>query len=168
MTRIAIAVWEQRLEAAYRADPFHALRKNIESVRPDEWDVKPPRTGDQKEGSLAGDELSICDLAIHAGGPKYMYANRAFGDARLEWTDITLPASRDMATVLAWMDEGHQHLVEGLAALQDDALLLEQRPAPWRTPMRVVALLGIIINHDVYHSGEINRQRGLIRHSGWG
>ncbi len=167
MPRIAIAVWEQRLEAAYRADPFHALRKNIESVLPEEWDLKPSRASVQKEGALGHDELSICDLAIHAGGPKYMYANRAFGDAKLAWPDIKLPSSREMAAVLAWMDEGQRALTEGLAALQDDAVLVEERPAPWNLPLRIDLLLGIVINHDLYHSGEINRQRALIRYSGW-
>ena len=44
------------------------------------------------------------------------------------------------------------------------------RETPWRTParMRRDHLLTIVMNHDVYHSGEINRQRALIRGAqGW-
>jgi hypothetical protein len=167
VTRIAIAVWELRLEAAYRADPFHALRKNIESVLPEEWDLKPSKASAPKEGALGPDELSICDQAFHVGGAKFMYANRIFGDADIDWSDITPPASHDMAVVLVWLDEGHRALAAGLAALQDDAVLLEERPAPWRLPLRIELLLGIVINHDLYHSGEINRQRALIRYSCW-
>jgi uncharacterized damage-inducible protein DinB len=167
MTRIAIAVWEQRLEAAYRADPFHAFRKNIESVLPEEWDLDPSKASVQKDGGLGPDELSICDQALHAGGAKFMYANRIFGKADIDWPDIQPPASRDMPAVLAWLDEGHRALAEGLASLQDDTVLLGERPAPWRLPVRIEALLGIVINHDLYHSGEINRQRALIRYSGW-
>lgn len=167
MTRVAITFWEQRLEAAYRGDPIHSLCKNLESVLPEEWDLKPAPASAPKEGVPYDDQLSICDLAIHAGGPKFMYANRAFEDAKLEWHQIKVPASREIPVVLAWIEEGHRHLVEGLAGLQDDAALLEERPSHWNQPVRVELLLGIIINHDIYHSGEINRQRALIRYSGW-
>jgi uncharacterized damage-inducible protein DinB len=35
-------------------------------------------------------------------------------------------------------------------------------------PMPVREFVTIMINHDLYHSGEINRQRALIRGSdGW-
>ena len=97
-----------------------------------------------------------------------MYADRAFGDARMEWSDIKLPAARDKESLLGWLDEGHQLLVDGLTALTDDAELEAERPAPWRLPMRRDHLLSIIINHDLYHSGEINRQRALLRGAkGW-
>ena len=153
------------MEAAYRADPFHALRRNVESVRPDEWDVRPAEWSKDEFGEQP--ELSICDSTLHIAGAKFMYADRAFGDASLEWADIALPP-RDMPSVLAWLDEGHSLIARGLAALEDDAELEAERPAPWRVPMRRDALLGIIINHDLYHSGEINRQRALMRGAvGW-
>jgi uncharacterized damage-inducible protein DinB len=166
MTRTAIDVWTLRLEAAYRADPFHALRKNIESVRLVEWDVRPASWSAEEFGTQP--ELSVCDLVFHVGGAKYMYADRAFGEMTLEWTGITPPASRDMQEVLAWLEAGHQLLVEGMAALTDDAQLREARLAPWRLSLTREQLLGIVINHDLYHSGEINRQRALMRGAeGW-
>jgi uncharacterized damage-inducible protein DinB len=55
-----------------------------------------------------------------------------------------------------------------LAALSDDAELSAMRAAPWGMPMRLDQLLGIVINHDLYHAGEINRQRALMRGAeGW-
>jgi uncharacterized damage-inducible protein DinB len=112
-------------------------------------------------------ELSIRDVVVHVAGAKFMYADRTFGDASLEWADISPPAV-DMEPVLAWLDEGHRVFAEGLAALEDDAELAAARPAPWRAPLRREQLIGIVINHDLYHSGEINRQRGLIRGAeGW-
>ena len=163
MTRIAIDVLSRRLDAAYRADPFHALRRNVESVRPDEWDLKPARWTVEEFGTLP--ELSICDIIAHVAGAKFMYADRAFGDASLEWADIAarLLAPREMTAMLAWLDEGHRALAEGLAALTDDEELAAERPAPWRLPMRRDQLIGIVTNHDLYHAGEINRQRTLIR-----
>jgi len=166
MGRAAIEVWESRLRAAFRDDPFHALRRNVESVREEEWAVLPAKWSVEEFGTQP--ELSICDLVMHVAGAKHMYADRAFGDATFEWGSIVLPASFEMAPVLAWLDEGQRLLVEGLAALSDDAQLSEQRQAPWRTPMRRDQLLGIVINHDLYHAGEINRQRALLRGAeGW-
>jgi len=165
MKRVAIDLWLNRLDAAYRNDPFHALRKNIESVRPAEWDVSPAEWSIDEFG--AQPELSICDLVWHVAGAKYMYADRVFGAATLEWSEIR-PPSREMPALLAWMDEGHRALADGLAALSNDTELAIERPAPWRLAMRRDQLLGIIINHDVYHSGEINRQRALLRGAdGW-
>jgi uncharacterized damage-inducible protein DinB len=165
MTRLAIDLLLNRLEAAYRSDPFHALRKNVESVRDGEWDVRPAEWRVDEFGTEP--ELSICDLVTHVGGAKYMYVNRVFGDAALEWADIR-PPSREMRALIAWMDEGHRALTAGLTALKDDAELAIERPAPWRLAMRRDQLLGIVINHDLYHSGEINRQRALLRGAdGW-
>ncbi len=165
MTRTAIEILVRQMSSAYRDDPFHAFRRNVESVRADEWDVRPSGWTAEEFGSQP--ELSICDLVLHVAGAKHMYADRAFGDASLEWADITLPPL-DMEPVLAWLDEGHKKLVDGLAALPDDAELVAERPAPWRLPMRRDQLLAIVMNHDLYHSGEINRQRALIRGTdGW-
>lgn len=166
MTRIAIELMSGRMEAAYRADPFHAFRKNVASVRPEEWDLRPAEWSTEEFGTQP--ELSICDLVLHVAGAKHMYADRLFGPAALEWTDIHVPASRAMDATLAFLDEGHRLLADGLAALGDDGDLAAERPAPWRAPMKRDVLLGIVINHDLYHSGEVNRQRALIRGAaGW-
>jgi uncharacterized damage-inducible protein DinB len=166
MGRAAIEVWESRLRAAYRDDPFHAFRRNVESVRAEEWGVRPSTWSVEEFGTQP--ELSICDLAMHVAGAKHMYADRMFGDGTLAWGDIAVPPTVEMAPVLAWLDEGQQQLVEGLAALSDDAELSAMRAAPWGMPLRLDQLLGIVINHDLYHSGEINRQRALMRGAeGW-
>lgn len=165
MTRTVIELLTRRLNAAYRDDPFHALRRNIDALRADEWDLRPEEWSVEEFGAQA--EISFCDLVAHVAGAKHMWADRIFGQASLDWGDLT-PPSVEMATLLAWLDEGHQQLVTGLQALTDDAELLEQRPAPWRTPMVREHMLGIITNHDLYHAGEINRQRSMLRGtSGW-
>ena len=94
---------------------------------------------------------------------------RAFADdTSPDWGDIALPASRGMHVVLEWMDAAYEQLAAGLAALTDDGQLTEMRQAPWRTPMNRQQLLGLVINHALYHSGEVNRQRALMRGAeGW-
>ena len=165
MSRTAIEFWLRRLDASYRTDPFHAFRKNLESVRAVEWDVKPAEWSVDEFGTQP--ELSICDLALHVGVGQFMYANRAFGDSTLEWEQIALPP-REMPSVFAWLDEGYQAVRSGLEALTDDAQLAEERQAPWRMPLTREQLVTLVGNHQLYHSGEINRQRALLRGaSGW-
>lgn len=164
--RIAIDTLLHMMDVAYRGDPFSALRKNLEGVTAAEWDMRPATWSVDEFGTQP--ELSICDLVLHVAGGKFMYADRAFGDASLEWTDIRLPTSRDMGPVLVWLDDGHRALTDGLAALGDDAELEVERLSSRRRPMPRRQLITIMISHDLYHSGEINRQRALIRGAeGW-
>jgi hypothetical protein len=166
MGRAAIETLLHVMDVAYRADPFSALRRNVESVRPDEWHIRPAKWSVDEFGTLP--ELSICDVVMHVAGAKHMYADRAFGACKLEWGSIPLPPSRDMPAVLDWLEAGHRLLADGLAALGDDSELAVERPAPWRLPMRRQQLITIMISHDLYHAGEINRQRSLIRGAeGW-
>lgn len=165
MARTAIDTLARSLDWAYRSDPFHALRRNVESVRPDEWDVTPARWTVDEFGTQP--ELSISDLIRHVGGAKYMYANRTFGDETLEWTDIQPPPG-DMPSMLDWLEAGHQELVRGLAALGDDTELVTPRSFPGGLSFPREGLLRVVINHDLYHAGEINRQRALLRGAdGW-
>ena len=166
MPRVLIDHYRAGFAAAYGTDPFHAFRKNLAAASPAEWDVQPSHWSRDEFGDQP--ELSICDIALHVGGGFVMYTDRAFGEARLEWGDIAMPPSRDMTSVLAWLDEVHAGFAAGIAALTDDAELAEMRDAPWRTPLTRAQLIGLMVNHQLYHSGEVNRQRALLRGStGW-
>ena len=113
-------------------------------------------------------ELTIRDIATHVGGALIMYTNRAFGSADVQWDDIAGPPDDSMERVVAWLDGCHQAFADGLAALTDDEELQVQRPAPWNMPLRRSDYVAMMINHQLYHSGEVNRQRALIRgSSGW-
>jgi uncharacterized damage-inducible protein DinB len=165
VSRADIELLAGRMEAAYRGDRFHALRANLATVQPEEWHVRPGRPSVEVFGTSP--ELSIADIVEHVGGAKFMYAARVSGDEGLNWTDIRRPP-REIETMLEWLDEGHHALERAVAALEDDAELTAERLAPWRRPLTAEQLLSIVINHDLYHSGEINRQRALIRGAqGW-
>lgn len=73
-----------------------------------------------------------------------------------------------MPSILDWLHENHRALVDGLAGLPDDAELGVERQFPYRGALPIGRLLSVVISHDLYHSGEVNRQRALIRGSdGW-
>jgi hypothetical protein len=166
VARIAIELYLRSFNAAYRDDRFHAFRGNLASATPAEWDVRPLEWSTEVFGTQP--DLSLCDIAHHVGGAMVMYTDRAFGESRLEWGDIHGPFGRDMEAVLGWLDRVQAEFAAGIAALSDDAELAEMRQAPWRAVLRRDQLIGLMINHQLYHSGEVNRQRSLIRGStGW-
>jgi hypothetical protein len=171
MTRTEIEVLLRQLKGAYSSDRFHAFRQNVESVRPEEWNILPkePSVGPQSEFGMPGEaDLSICQLVLHVAGGLRMWGNRAFGDGTMQWHEVGRPTAEDMSTVLAWLAEGQERFSAELAALPGDAALAVERTAPFATMMQVRAMVALVINHGLYHSGEVNRQRALIRDSsGW-
>jgi hypothetical protein len=166
ISRIAIETTLRQMDAAYRGDPFSALRRNVESVTPEEWRITPETWSAEEFGTQP--ELSICDIVVHVGAAKYMYANRAFGDETMQWGDVLLPPSFEMPAVLDWLEGGYRQLRDGLAALRGDEELQAKRFAPWGLQLKRAQLVSIMISHDLYHAGEINRQRALVRGArGW-
>lgn len=111
-----------------------------------------------------GGTRSIAAIAVHAGASKRFYQDSAFGAGKLTWEAAMGPPSlgQDRAALVAWLEAGHKSFRQSVAALADDSLLLATRKAPrgeqWET-RRIIARL---IEHDLYHAGEINHLRALF------
>ncbi len=166
MSRAALDALIRTLEAAYRGDRFSALRVNLEDIRPEEWHAHPTK----HDVAVFGEdpELSIAEIVAHVGAGKRMYANHGFGDRSLQWGPSAGPPAWDMPAVLDWLDEGHRNFVACVDALGDDSELAVERYAPWGALLPTEHLIAIIRDHDLYHSGEVNRQRSLMRGAeGW-
>jgi hypothetical protein len=141
------------LDDAFEGPDWHSLLTNLGSVTPDDWEWVPPNGG-----------RSICALVQHVGACKYMYQNLAFGDARMTWAELRVQASAVMATIpsaVAWVREGHERLRQSVAALEDDDELLTLRPHHSGTPRETRWIIMIMMQHDLYHAGEINHIRAL-------
>jgi uncharacterized damage-inducible protein DinB len=165
MGRAGLDVMLAALEAAYRGDRFHSLLGNLGDVTDEEWATRPAEYSSEVFGTQP--ELSIADLVRHVGGAKLMWGNHAFGDRSLTWAESG-PPSEERGAVMGWLEEAHAGFVAGVEVLGDDAELVAERMAHWGRPLPTQAIISLVINHDLYHSGEINRQRGLIRGaSGW-
>ena len=157
MTRAAIEqlLWSMdRAFAGGRANDYdeHGLVTNLGTLADHEWGVTP-----------AGGMRSIADIVEHVGECKYMYENHAFGDASLTWDAVRRP--RDEWTpeaTMPWLREGHERLVASVVALADDEELLRPRPANWGEFLETRRLIAIMIEHDLYHAGEINHVRSLL------
>lgn len=160
MARDQLDALTNALDLAYRSDRFHSLLGNLEDVRDDEWSAVPAEHSVEVFGTAP--HLSIADLVGHVGAGKLMWENHPFGDGALTWETVGA-GTQDRAEMMTWLDDAHERFVASVAALEDDAELEVERMAHWRQPLPTGRIISVVINHDLYHSGEINRQRSLIR-----
>ncbi len=142
------------LDEAFEGEDWHSLLGNLRDVAPEEWRWVPP-----------GGQRSIRDLVQHVGSCKFMYDNHAFGDATLDWEHPLVAGDgilADAASAVVWLREGHSRLRRSIAGL-DDADLLRPRRTNWGALKETRWIVAVMIQHDLYHAGEINHLRSLYR-----
>ncbi len=93
-----------------------------------------------------------------------MYANHAFDDAKMSWHEFdarwkSLPAKAEM---IEWLREGQAYLRGFVDQLTDDGPTVP-RKANWGTMHETRWLISTMIEHDLYHAGEINHIRGVLQ-----
>jgi len=144
------------LDEAFEGNEEHSLLGNLRTVTPDDWLWVPP-----------GGARSISQIVRHAGGAKYMYENHAFGDGSLTWSDPLLegPEEEDKAVpaverLIEWLRKGQRRLRDSIAALDDDELA-RPRKTHWGELAETRWIISVMIEHDLYHAGEINHIRAL-------
>ncbi len=143
------------LDAAFEGPDWHALLVNLGAVTPEDWTWRPP-----------GGTRTIRDIVQHVGGCKLMYENHAFGDGRLTWEDPLVDGVGALATVpeaVAWLHDCQARLRTSVAVL-DDADLDQPRMTNWGEPKPTRWITTAMIQHDLYHAGEINHLRSLHGH----
>ncbi len=133
-----------------------SLLANLGSVDEASWEALPE-----------GGHRSIRDLTAHVGMFKFMYANHAFRDASFAYLeDPATPPRARLATPTAageWLREGHAYLTSAIDELEDDAELDQPRMAHWGSMAPTEGLMTIMVQHDLYHGGEINHARALLQ-----
>ncbi len=131
-----------------------SLMVNLASVDEKSWRVRLPR-------SLR----TIESIALHVGSCKVMYRDHAFGSRTLTWsTSETQPwadGEAPLADTMEWLRQVHERLMVDVRSLtaQD---LTQSRFANWGELRETRWLLSMLLQHDVYHAGEINHLRSLI------
>ena len=139
----------------------HSLLKNLVSVRDESWERAPE-----------GGERSIREIIWHVGMFKFMYANHGFDTGDLDYGEPpATPAPGRLASVEAAMEylrEGHEYLTGLIRELGDDSELDALRKAHWGGLVPTRHIIVTMIEHDVYHAGEVNRTRALLQDDdGW-
>jgi hypothetical protein len=142
------------LDHAFEGGEFHGLIGNLRAVDEAMWATP-----------LPGSVRTIGEIALHVGSSKVMYTDYAFGSASLTWESPEVepwpPADARMADVIDWLGRTHSALMDHVRAL-DDADLLTSRRANWGEEKETRWLLSTLLQHDVYHAGEINRMRSIL------
>lgn len=143
------------------ADSEHSLLKNLASVHGNSWSQIPQ-----------GGKRSIQNIVAHVGMFKFMYANHGFDTGDLDYGEPpATPAPERLASVEAAMEylqEGHEYLTGLIRELGDDSELEASRKAHWGGLVPTRHIIVTMIEHDVYHAGEVNRARALLQNDdGW-
>lgn len=140
-------------EAFDSSDHEHSLMANLRSVAQDDWAWLPENA-----------ERSIAAIAGHVGACKLMYDDYAFGEGTLQWDDRRVSGRQkttpDMTRVLRWIESAHETLRWHVSHLGDADLM---RPAMtnWGEEKPLRWIISVMIQHDLYHAGEINRMRAI-------
>jgi uncharacterized damage-inducible protein DinB len=108
---------------------------------------------------------TIESIALHVGSCKVMYRDHAFGSRALTWESPQVqpwPEGRaPLDGTRAWLVESHARLMDAVSTLTDEDLAVE-RYANWGELRPTRWLCSVLLQHDVYHAGEINRMRSLL------
>jgi len=152
MSRSAVELFVYLLDEAFEGNEEHSLLGNLVNVTPEDWLARAVEGG-----------RTIREIADHAGAAKHLYADHLFGDAKLTYADVlkTSPSmadSGDIEGVKRWLRHGHVRFRTGVAALTDAALLKPGR-THWGDVAETRWIISVVIEHDVYHAGEINHLR---------
>lgn len=114
---------------------------------------------------LPGSVRTIESIALHVGGCKVMYADHAFGTRGLTWESPEVQPWPDgaapMPDTLDWLRRSHLALMAHVTSLSDEDLV-RARYANWGELRETRWLLSVLLQHDAYHAGEINRMRALL------
>ncbi|MGB2693685.1 MAG: DinB family protein [Dehalococcoidia bacterium] len=151
MTRAGIEQLLYLMDEAFKDNPFHSLLANLRSVDEKDWEWLPD-----------GASRTILHIVQHVGGAKTWYENHAFGEGSLTWDDPSIvPQESAPAVMIDWLRASHQRWRSSVASLEDDSELARNRKAPWGTDAQTRWLINNMIQHDLYHAGEINHLRAL-------
>ena len=160
MSRSALDQLLFMMDCAFEGDAsqpdrsWHALLVNLASVDSADWGWTP-----------IGGRRTIRQLVREVGVVKYVCDSHAFGDASIHWSvPDSIPALDPDASpdeVIGWLRKAHQQLRDDVAALENDAALLETRPSYLGEDLPIQWQINTMIQHDIYHAGEINHIRAL-------
>jgi len=87
----------------------------------------------------------------------------AFGDVTWGWVDPRVTGAAqtvDLPSAIAWLDDGHARLHARIATLTDDEVAVPRRTT-WGERKETGWIITTLIEHDIYHAGEINHLRSL-------
>ena len=154
MGREAIEQYLYWMDEAFEGPDEHSLLNKLSSLHDRDWDARPP-----------GGQRKAWEIVNHVGACKFLYADYAFAQGEMTWetVDASTGFGRAPAEIIGWLRRGHDLLRSYVAALDDDSELLVERRANWDEMKETRWLVRIMIEHDLYHGGEINHIRSVLQ-----
>lgn len=141
-------------DPATPARNWHALAVNVASLDPGDWDWAPE-----------GGNRTVRQLLEELGGAIRVYASQGWGERSQHWNipgSVRGPAAEAPAEEwLEWVREGNRQFRACIESLTDDGQLYERRLSPQGELQETRWLIATMIEHNLYHSGEINHIRAL-------
>jgi uncharacterized damage-inducible protein DinB len=156
MGRAALDEYLYLMDEAFAGDDWHSLMTNLKAVDPEQWLWVAP-----------GAARPIGEMVSHVAGCKNMYEDHAFGNAKLTWADpgaeqkLQDGTPAGIAALLARLAEAQQRLRASVDALANDGELRRPRRTNWGELKETRWIIKALIEHDLYHAGEINHLRSL-------
>lgn len=160
MGRSGIEQWLYAFDRSLEGDPatparnWHALAVNLASIDPADWDWAPE-----------GGHRTVRQLLEELGGAIRVYVSQGWGDRSVHWDipgSLQGPAEGESPEGwLEWVREGNRLFRACIESLTDDRQLLERRLSPQGEMQETRWLIATTIEHNLYHSGEINHIRAL-------
>ena len=80
--------------------------------------------------------------------------------------DTIIKSESYLADLIHWLNLSHQLWQQSLRKIEDDELD-QRRPVHWGDTMPLVEIVLLIVNHQIYHAGEINQLLSIYRHEAW-
>ena len=140
------------MDNAFANSRAHSLLNNLGSVT-------------EADYAREHDGRSIREMVRHVAAAKHVYDNQAFGDGSLfmpSFQDRIYGSDATMTDDLDWLHHGFDQLRASVAPF-DDAALSRPRPVHMGGTLETRVIISIMIEHDLYHAGEINHLRALMQ-----
>jgi hypothetical protein len=152
MSRSAVEMLLYLLDVGFEGNPEHSLLGNLVDLGDGDWEWRPEGGG-----------RCIRDIVLHAGAAKYVSADYAFGAATISFSRAMRVADARVSTLGeagSWLAQGHRLLRARVASL-DDSDLGKPRRVHYGPPEETRHIISSMIQHDLYHAGEINHLRAF-------
>jgi uncharacterized damage-inducible protein DinB len=140
------------MDNAFEKSRSHSLLSNLSTVREEDY-------------AREHDGRSIREMVRHVAAAKHVYDNQAFGDGSLfmpNFQSRIYESDAGMEEDIEWLRHGYEQLRGSVAALSDDELV-KPRPVHMGGTRETQEIISIMIEHDLYHAGEINHLRSLMQ-----
>lgn len=152
-SRVLVTHLQQQFEAAYRGSRWHSVREAIKGLQADEATWQPPHYR-----GFPWAHGSIVEILFHIAGDTLYQLDYAFGKRSLTWDELQERFRRDGSDLEAarkLLDESFSVLQEHLKNLTDADLARAYLAPDGKTQKTLGELFQMLLEHFLYHAGQI-------------